>query len=197
MAKQHPRQEQRQQQQQKQGLQRRGESELGGWDESFWGSFYNPFTLMRRMFDDMDRLFGAREQGMSWMPHIDVERDGDYLVVHADLPGLTEKDVQVQVENGVLTISGERKHEKKEERGGAFRSERRYGSFYRQLALPEGVDLEDATAKFKNGVLEVCIKLPQQQTQAKKIEIQSEDKATTSEKSPQPVEGSPELKEIH
>jgi HSP20 family protein len=230
--KQHPvpqqsQQKQGQQQQQpgKQGMQRRGEREMQGLGGYGWGNELSPFTMMRRMFEDMDRLFEdfglgfgsygrglmggvpSESGGMSqwWSPHIDVARRGDSLVVTADLPGLREEDVRVEVEEGVLTISGERKQESEDESGGVYRSERRYGSFHREIGLPEGIDLDSADASFKDGVLQVTIKLNEPKTQSKKIAINkgSEQKpaeaktSSASESSPDPVEGSPELKNIH
>ena len=81
------------------------------------------------------------------------EREG-HLVVRADLPGLTEDDVHVEVTDEALTIEGERRSEHEERQGGVFRSERRYGAFRRQIPLPEGVNADQVTASFKDGVLE-------------------------------------------
>ncbi len=92
-----------------------------------------------------------------WSPRVDVvEREGEF-VVHADLPGMTKEDVNVAVTDGMLTIEGERKWDKKEERQGYAYSECRYGSFYRCIPLPEGADTTKATAEFRKGVLEVTM----------------------------------------
>ena len=139
----------------------------------------NPFTAMRRMSEEMDRAFGQffGTQGSgsgtrgSWYPAIEVtERDGQ-LHVHAELPGLRPEDVKVEVTNDALVIHGERKYEQEHQIGKAYRSERRYGEFYREIALPEGVNAEQARAQFRNGVLEISIPVPQQATSRREIPI--------------------------
>ncbi|HEX8501297.1 MAG TPA: Hsp20/alpha crystallin family protein [Pyrinomonadaceae bacterium] len=98
------------------------------------------------------------------------EREGQ-LVVRADLPGLKKEDVKVEVSNDTLTISGERKSEHEEKREGFYRSERSYGSFQRQIPLPEGVNADDARATFNNGVLEISIQAPQRESRSRRLEI--------------------------
>jgi len=140
----------------------------------------NPFTLMRRMSDEMDRTFGrmigqaAGGGGLSsWYPAIEIaERDGK-LQVHAELPGLKPEDVKVELTDGALVIQGERKYENKENTSGVYRSERRYGQFYRAIPLPDGVDAEQAKAQFNNGVLEVSVPLPEQNSKRRQIPIES------------------------
>jgi HSP20 family protein len=166
---------------------------------SIRGQSSSPFSLMRRMAEDMDRLFDTFTQGRSfqptlrsafdedlwggggglssgtqtiWSPQVEVIQRGDKLVVRADLPGLRKEDVDVEVENDVLTITGERKHEQEENREGYFRSERSYGRFYRALPLPEGVDSTQVEASFNDGVLEVSIPAPRaEDRKGKKIQI--------------------------
>ncbi len=141
----------------------------------------SPFAFMRRFAEEMDRLFAdfgmhagwempglltrgqelfKRELGLvpaDWTPEIDVrQRDGQF-VVRADLPGLVKDEVKVEVTDQMLTIHGERKHEKKEEHEGYLYSERGFGSFYRAIPLPTGADASKATAEFKNGVLEITM----------------------------------------
>jgi HSP20 family protein len=99
------------------------------------------------------------------------EREG-HLVVRADLPGLTKDDVHVEVTDEALTIEGERRSEHEEQQGEFFRSERRYGTFRRQIPLPEGVNADQVTASFKDGVLEVSMPAPQRQMRGRRIEIQ-------------------------
>jgi HSP20 family protein len=107
-----------------------------------------------------------------WAPHVEVvQQDGD-LIVRADLPGMKESDIRVEVMNNTLILEGERKSEQREERGGVIRSEVSYGSFHRSIPLPEGVDAEKAKASFENGVLRVALKVPQSR-QAKRIEVKS------------------------
>lgn len=144
----------------------------------------SPFAMMRRFTEEMDHLFahlgmGNGRQGAAagnefFIPPVEVlERDGK-LIVRADLPGLTKDDVRVEITDNVLTIAGERRaeHEERQEEG-VLRSERIYGMFRRQIPLPEGVNADQATATFKDGVLEVSMPAPQQQTRGRQIEIQS------------------------
>ncbi len=150
----------------------------------------NPFQMMRRFTKDMERLFEdfggfgfpnffrtdfapfqmEFDKG-EWVPQIEVLRNNGELMVRADLPGLTKDDVTIEVTDDVLTLSGERKEEKEEKREGFYRSERSYGSFYRQIPLPEGAKTENATATFVNGVLEITILAPTVSTSTRKLEI--------------------------
>ena len=150
----------------------------------------NPFQMMRRFTKDMERLF-EDFQGFSfpnffktdfppfrmefdkaeWLPQIEVLQNNGHFTVRADLPGLTKDDVKIEVTDDLLTLSGERKEEKEEKREGFYRSERSYGSFYRQIPLPEGAKTEDATATFQNGVLEITIPAPKVATPTRKLEI--------------------------
>ena len=93
---------------------------------------------------------------------MDLVETADDFVLRADLPGLTEKDVNIEFEDSVLTISGERKSEHEEKKEGYYRVERSYGSFSRSLTLPEGVDPETVKASFDRGVLEVRVPKPEQ-----------------------------------
>jgi HSP20 family protein len=93
---------------------------------------------------------------------MDLVETDEHFVLKADLPGMTESDVSIEVENNVLTIAGERKTEQRAEREGYYRIERAFGSFARSLTLPEGIDAESVTATFDNGVLEVRIPKPAQ-----------------------------------
>jgi HSP20 family protein len=130
-----------------------------------------PGAWMRRVFREFDRLFDerglpffrprAREYDeFAWTPELEVFEPDHRLIVRLDLPGLTIDNVKVEVIDGGLTISGERKQETKEERPGWYRSERVYGRFYRVIPLPEGVNAPEIKGTFTNGVLEVAIPLP-------------------------------------
>jgi HSP20 family protein len=117
---------------------------------------------MDRMFDNFGFGRGslARGQQSMWAPDVEMFQRGNELVVRADLPGMNKDDVQVDVADDVLTIQGERKHEREEEREGWYRTERSYGSFCRTIALPEGTIADSAKASFKNGVLEIVLQAP-------------------------------------
>jgi len=120
----------------------------------------NSFGDMNRLFDS---FFGSHAQnGMSrrWTPAMDLVEVGDALVLKADLPGLRREDVSIEVKDGVLTISGERKDEHEEKADGYYRVERTFGSFSRALTLPKGVEAEGIAADFSDGVLEVRIPKP-------------------------------------
>jgi HSP20 family protein len=128
---------------------------------------------------DFSRLFNsffdtpttaASSAARRWIPAVDLtETEGEY-VLKADLPGLTDKDVHIEVENNVLTVSGERKSEHEEKREGFRRVERSYGSFARRLTLPQGVDADAIKATVTNGVLEVQIPKPEA-VRLRKVEI--------------------------
>ena len=115
--------------------------------------------------------------GEGWYPQIDVFERDNRLVTKIDLPGMKKEDVKVEVTDGHLTISGERKYETKEDKDNVFRSEREYGSFYRAVPLPAGVKLDDVKASFNDGVLEVTVPLAAKpQDQPRKVEIQDAPK---------------------
>jgi HSP20 family protein len=123
-------------------------------------------TEMNRLFNTFFDAPAAPGNGPSlgrrWIPAMDLVEEGDEYVLKADLPGLSEKDVNIELEDNVLTISGERKSEHEERKEGYYRVERASGSFSRSLTLPEGVDPEGVRASFHNGVLEVRIPKPEQ-----------------------------------
>jgi HSP20 family protein len=97
-----------------------------------------------------------------WVPPMDLVETGDHFVLRADLPGLSEEDIQIEVEDNVLTVSGERKAEHEEQQEGFYRVERAFGLFRRSLTLPEGVDPDAVQAQFDKGVLEVRIPKPEE-----------------------------------
>jgi HSP20 family protein len=116
---------------------------------------------------EMNRLFGTFFESPAnggvvrrWIPAMDLVEGEDSYVLRADLPGLGEGDVKVEYEDNVLTISGERKTEREERKGGYVRYERASGAFTRSLTLPAGVDADAIEANFANGVLEVSIPKP-------------------------------------
>ena len=103
---------------------------------------------------------------------MDLVENDDSLVLRADLPGMSEDDVNIEIKDGVLTISGERKSESEEKGEGFHRVERAFGRFSRALSLPDGVDADQVAANFKDGVLEVTIPKPKE-TQPTRVEIGS------------------------
>ena len=156
-----------------------------------------PFGFMRRFATDMERLFDEFEgfrfpslfgreffpftrefEHVGWVPELEVLQTNGQFVVRADLPGLKREDVKVELTNDVLTISGERKEEKEEKREGYYRSERSYGSFFRQIPLPEGTKTDTAKAEFNDGVLQVTMQAPAREPQKRLLEIkQGEESA--------------------
>jgi HSP20 family protein len=128
-----------------------------------------------RMFDELwhPSFFRRGRMTRMWTPQIDVlEKEGS-LVVRADLPGISRDDLEVEVADNMLTLRGERRHEEEQQEEGYYRAERSYGSFSRTIPLPEGVSTEDVKATFNDGVLEIRIPVPQQQTaQARRIQIE-------------------------
>ncbi len=142
---------------------------------------HSPFAFMRRFNEEMDRLFqdfgfgrGFSEsfggetdmfgdRGLSmWAPQIEIfERKGE-LCVRADLPGMGKDDIDVEITDDTLVLRGERRSERNEQEDqGYYRTERSYGSFYRSIPLPEGVNAEKAVANFNKGVLEIRMPAPE------------------------------------
>ena len=115
-----------------------------------------------------------------WTPAMDLVETEDHFVLRADLPGLTQDDVKIELEENVLTISGERKAEHSNDENGYYRVERAFGAFARSLTLPKGVDAEAVNAAFDNGVLEVRIPKPEA-VKPKRIEIAVGDQPKTIE----------------
>ena len=135
---------------------------------------WEPARELATIQNEMNRLFGTffeaplgaeNSNGQSlrrWIPAMDLVETQDEFVLRADLPGLTENDVNIELEDNVLTISGERKAEHEARKEGYYRVERASGSFSRSLTLPEGIDPEQVRAQFDNGVLEVRIPKPEE-----------------------------------
>ena len=150
---------------------------------------WEPVRELSTMQNEMNRLFGTffdsptprsgrRALVRSWIPAMDVVENENEYVLRADLPGLSEGDVNVELDDNVLRISGERKSEHEEKTDGFYRVERATGRFSRSLTLPEGVSADGIQANFNNGVLEVHIEKPEQRKPQKvAISIGHEDKA--------------------
>ena len=126
---------------------------------------------------EFNRLFNTlfqqpEERSQRWMPAMDLVEADDHFLLKADLPGLGEDDVSIEIRDNTLTIAGERKSEFEQKEHGWYRVERSTGSFSRSLALPEGVDPDAVSAEFDKGVLEVRIPKPEQR-KPRRIEIKA------------------------
>lgn len=167
------------------GMARQQSAQRGGQVPSIFsvtpGEFFtlSPISLMRRFTEDIDRAFfgsgtASGRQGagsMVFTPNLEVRREGNNVVVSADLPGLNEGDVRVEVTDEGLVIEGERRQEQSNEEGGWRHSEVAYGRFYRLIPLPEGAQSDEAQASFNNGVLQVKIPVPESKSQRRQIPI--------------------------
>ena len=137
----------------------------------------SPLRELARMEREMEDMFGRVEwpwrAERGWAPAIDMVDANDEIVLRADLPGMDEKSIDVTVQDGTLTISGERKDEKEEKKEDYYYAERTYGGFSRTLMLPTGVEADKVKATFKKGVLEVH--LPKaKEAKGKKVDIKVE-----------------------
>ena len=133
---------------------------------------WEPFAELGELRSRFDRMFDelavGRDRG--WTPAVDIERDNGNLVVRADVPGIKPEEVKIEVEDDILTVSGEHEERKEEKDKHFLRRERRYGSFSRSMALPPGVDTKKIKAKTHDGVVEVTIPLPED-TKKEKVQI--------------------------
>ena len=128
---------------------------------------YEPWSTVRHLQNEMSRMFdnavAGAEDGSNvvtsrWTPAVDVEEDAERFVITADVPGVDPKDIELTMENGVLTVKGERRSEAKDEGGNGYRRvERVYGGFHRRFTLPDTADAEAISASGRHGVLEVVI----------------------------------------
>ena len=135
---------------------------------------WEPVRELTSLQSEMNRLFntffdtptttGGNGGGAArrWVPSMDLVETEEHFILRADLPGLTEADVSIELEDNVLTVAGERKVEHEEKKEGFYRMERSFGQFRRSLTLPEGVDAEKIAATFDKGVLEVRIPKPEE-----------------------------------
>lgn len=145
------------------------------------GDFFrmNPFSLMRRMSEEMDRVMGEFGLNRSdsatsvWSPAIEVSQNDGKYVVRAELPGLNPADVKLEITDEAVILQGERKVESHENKGGVKVTERQYGRFYRAIPLPEGAKVDEAKAKFENGVIEVTVPVPAQKEKRRQIPIEA------------------------
>jgi HSP20 family protein len=149
-----------------------------------WFSSMNPLTSIR---DEIMDVFDNFNFGMAptfkneFIPNIEIKDKGNSYIVSAEVPGMSDKDMNVTIRDNNLILEGEKKEEKKEEKKGIFRSELSYGSFYRTIPLTDEVDPDKVTATYQNGVLKVMVeKRPEAQRKSKRIPISSVE--TSSEK---------------
>ena len=136
----------------------------------------NPFDELASFWPrDLFARFGGSPLAMEWSPRCDVTESDDAIVVHAELPGVEAKDMDVSIHEGVLAIRGEKRSERKEEKEGRSYSERFFGSFERRIALPSTVDEDRIEASLKDGVLEVRLPktAPAPPPEARKVQIKA------------------------
>jgi HSP20 family protein len=140
---------------------------------------YDPFREMRSLQDEVNRLFASSfNRGDNeivrgaWSPSVDIFENKDQIVLEAELPGMNADDVNISIENNVLTIHGERKFEKKDKGDNFHRVERSYGSFTRSFTLPPTVSSENANAEFENGVLRLTL-AKREEAKPRRIEIKA------------------------
>jgi HSP20 family protein len=143
---------------------------------------WDPLREVASLQNDMSRLmtsvFGAGNgESRTWIPPVDAWETEDEFVYAFDLPGMTEDDVSIEFEDGALTISGTREHKAEVSKDGGYRYERRFGSFSRTIGLPQGVSDDSISADYRNGVLEVRVRKPEQ-VKPRRIQIGSGERAT-------------------
>ena len=137
---------------------------------------YEPWSLLNQFNRELDSLFARPNTENSvatsdWTPAVDIKETENEFKILADIPGVDPKDIDVHMEDGVLTIRGEREAKKEEEKEGYKRVERSYGSFYRRFNMPDTADADKISAKSVHGVLEVTIP-KQEKVQPRKISVQ-------------------------
>jgi HSP20 family protein len=132
----------------------------------------NPQPFTRDVDRLFDAFFGGQRESRRWVPQMDLVEAEDHFVLKADLPGVDESGVSIEVQDGTLTISGERKAEHESRERGWYRIERSFGSFSRSLTLPDRVDTDGISASFDRGVLEVRIPKPEE-NKPRRVEIKA------------------------
>jgi len=150
---------------------------------------WDPFREMASLQNDMSRLMNGilgpangNGESRTWIPPIDVWETEDEVVYALDLPGMSEDDVAVELDDGSLTISGTRERKDEVSKDGLYRYERRFGSFSRTIGLPQGVTEDAVKAQYANGVLELHVKKPEQ-PKPRRIQIGGGEQATIEGKS--------------
>jgi HSP20 family protein len=143
---------------------------------------WEPFREVAALQNEMSRFMNGLLEGngrtnQAWVPALDVWETENDIVYALDLPGIPEDKISVELDEGALTISAERERTQEESDERFYRFERRFGTFARTFGVPQGVSESDITADFKNGVLEVHVKKPEQ-PKPKRIQIGSSEQAT-------------------
>ena len=142
---------------------------------------YQPWGLLNQLHGEVDNLFNTRPgryddadqlATSDWIPAVDIREEDDRFIIHADVPGVDPGDIEINMEDGVLSIKGERQSEKTDEREGYKRVERVRGSFIRRFSLPDTANADAISARSKNGVLEVVIP-KQEKVLPKRIQVES------------------------
>jgi len=144
---------------------------------------YQPWNSVDQIRKELSQFFGPGNDfdpsttapsnvvTSDWVPPVDVKETENEFILHADIPGVDPKDIDVHMENGLLTIKGQRESEKTDEKDGYTRVERSYGSFYRRFSMPDTADAEKINAKCNNGVLKITIP-KQEKVLARKINVE-------------------------
>ena len=153
---------------------------------------WEPLRELSSLQNEMNRLFntvfdapatpGNGGTMRRWVPAMDLLETADHFVLRADLPGMTQDDVKIELEDSTLTVSGERKSEHEDKQEGYYRVERAFGSFSRSLTLPKGINADAVTASFDNGVLEIRVPKPEER-KPRRISIAVGDQPATIEAS--------------
>jgi HSP20 family protein len=143
---------------------------------------WEPFREIAALQNEMSRFMNGLLEGngrtnQAWVPALDVWETEDEVVYALDLPGISEDNISVELDEGALTISAERERTQEESDERFYRFERRFGTFSRTFGVPQGVTESDVSADYKNGVLEVHVKKPEQ-PKPKRIQIGSSEQAT-------------------
>ncbi len=125
-------------------------------------TLYQPWGLLNQLQKELERSYNSNGAEGSiataeWSPSVDIKEDADRFIIHADIPGVKPEEIDISMENSVLTIKGEKKTEATTESTGYKRVERAYGTFYRRFSLPDSANPDAISAKSANGVLEIII----------------------------------------
>ncbi|HEC19143.1 MAG TPA: Hsp20/alpha crystallin family protein [Gammaproteobacteria bacterium] len=140
---------------------------------------YDPWRRLQQLQQEMSSLFdtrGGEDNGTmatsDWVPAVDIKEEDNRFLIIADVPGVDPDNIEVHMENGVLSIKGERHEEHEESKEGYKRIERVHGSFHRRFNLPDTADAENISAKSRNGTLEIVIPKREEVTKTRRITVE-------------------------